>query len=269
MSINITESDFETTVLTKSTEVPVLVDFWAEWCGPCRMLTPVLEKLEKDYEGRFVLARLNTDENQNLARSFEISGIPAVKLFKDGQVVDEFVGALPEPQLRTFLEKHLPDARMDELLALGESDPIKAARVVLAEKIQGDQADSLVWAGVQSILKTISTSENSTENSAQTEELAQFLNAIPVTGSLHTESAKSLRAFIKKNPTVQELGKIGQILGKDPRQSLDYFLGQVEAAGDEKERSEKKDDLLLCFFLLGNQGSLVNEYRRKLSSLLF
>jgi len=106
----IDESNYAQIVLQGSHQVPVLVDFWASWCQPCKMLMPVLAKLADEYQGRFILAKINTEEQQAIAAQFGIRSIPTVKLFRNGAPIDEFMGALPEPQIRAFLDKHLPRA---------------------------------------------------------------------------------------------------------------------------------------------------------------
>ncbi len=105
--IKVSDGSFAKDVLEQSMSVPVVVDFWAEWCMPCVMLAPVLEKLTKEYNGKIILAKVNVDENPQSSTQYKISSIPAVKMFKEGKIVDEFVGALPEPNIRQWLDKNV------------------------------------------------------------------------------------------------------------------------------------------------------------------
>jgi putative thioredoxin len=124
-------TDFQTEVLERSRTVPVLVDFWAEWCGPCRMLSPVLEKLESESAGRWVLAKLDTEAQPEVAGRYNVASIPNVKLFVNGEVADEFVGALPEAQVRRWLADALPSPHAAELAIavrhLADGEPAVAA----------------------------------------------------------------------------------------------------------------------------------------------
>src|SRR3954464_13146964 len=142
--IDVSEADFQQQVLDKSHEVPVVVDFWAEWCAPCRQLGPTLEKAANAREGEVVLAKLDTDANQRLASAFQIQGIPAVKAFKDGKVVDEFVGVQPPANVERFFDGLVP-SEADGLVAAGDEASLRRAlelepgnvdaKVALAEQL--------------------------------------------------------------------------------------------------------------------------------------
>jgi putative thioredoxin len=107
MEIDVNDANFEKEVIEKSKEIPVVVDFWAQWCGPCQMLGPILEKIAKEYDGKFILAKANVDEAKEKAAGYGVMGIPSVKMFKDGKIVDDFVGAIPEEAIKKWLDKNL------------------------------------------------------------------------------------------------------------------------------------------------------------------
>ena len=125
LSYDVSDADFEASVIERSMEVPVLLDCWAPWCGPCKSLKPVLEKLVQAYGGQFVLAKLNSDECPGVAQALQLRSIPHVFLLKDGQVVDQFTGALPEGQVRAFLDKHVKPqvSPVDQLREQAAADP--------------------------------------------------------------------------------------------------------------------------------------------------
>jgi putative thioredoxin len=126
VAVDITEAEFQTAVLERSREVPVVVDFWAPWCGPCRQLTPALERAAAAREGKVELVKVNTDENQDLARAFQIQGIPAVKAFKDGREVAQFVGAVPPPKVESFFDGLVP-SEAEQLVAAGDEASLTRA----------------------------------------------------------------------------------------------------------------------------------------------
>jgi putative thioredoxin len=139
--IDVTDATFKAAVLDESARRTVIVDFWAPWCGPCRALSPVLEKLARDGEGRFIIAKVNTDENPRFAGEFGVRGIPAVFAVKAGEVVDSFTGALPEPSVRMFLDKVAPSpvegmarAGLAMLMARKDDAAAKAFETVRALK---------------------------------------------------------------------------------------------------------------------------------------
>ncbi|HEY1356111.1 MAG TPA: thioredoxin [Solirubrobacterales bacterium] len=126
MAIDVTEATFESEVIERSRSLPVVVDFWAEWCGPCRTLSPALEQAEAARGGKVVLAKIDTDANQALSGRYGIQGIPAVKAFRDGEVASEFVGAVPKAKVEEFFDSLVP-SRADELLAAGDELSLREA----------------------------------------------------------------------------------------------------------------------------------------------
>ena len=126
MALDVTEATFDRDVVELSKQTPVVVDFWAEWCGPCRTLGPALEAAEASRGGKVLLAKVDVDSNQGLSQRFGVQGIPAVKAFRDGKVVDEFVGAVPKAQVEALFDGLLP-SKVDELLAAGDELSLREA----------------------------------------------------------------------------------------------------------------------------------------------
>ncbi len=141
-SIEVSEQNFQTEVIEKSKQVPVVVDFWAPWCGPCQVLKPVLEKLADEYQGKFYLAKINADENQSLSAQFGVRGIPSVKAVYNGKIVNEFTGALPEPAVREFLDQIIPnesEIKRQQAMSVYESGDLQAAMTLLNNAIELDE----------------------------------------------------------------------------------------------------------------------------------
>jgi len=174
LSFDVTEADFRQTVLERSLEVPVLLDCWAPWCGPCRNLKPVLEKLVQAYGGRFVLAKLNTDEAPQISAALQIRSIPLVVLFVGGRPVDQFMGAQPEGQIRQFLDKHLgPQVSEAEQIRLeaAEAPDAETAEALLREALSYEPDNAAVLLDLAELVMA----------RADLEEAEQILLAVPET----------------------------------------------------------------------------------------
>lgn len=242
-----TTATFETEVLKASRSLPVVVDFWAPWCGPCRALTPILEKVAREFAGRVKLVKVNSDENPELSTAFNIRSIPNVIAFKDGKAVTQFMGALPEGQVRSFFQKLLPSpselalARAEALLAAGQPDDAEAT---LAEVKYDPDFEARIEAVRQGIA---------------------FARA-QKTGPGEAE----LKAKLAANPADHESRAMLAALhaaGKRYREALDELLEIIRRAKDWKE-GEARKQVLAIFSLASDQPDLVSEYRRKLASLV-
>ena len=256
--MEISETTFQKDVIDYSHTKPVLVDFWAPWCGPCKMLGPALEQVESEMNGRFRLVKINTDQNPGISQAFQISSIPTVILFAGGQPVDQFAGALPPAEIKKFLEKHIPDPELDKLSALAASDPSAAADAILTGSKKGEKAEDILWLAVTSML----------EKGGTLKTLQPYLDHFPKYGSKYSDNIKYLKDFLGKDiPGTDRQIFAGLFNPQTQEKTLEHFYKRVEDAGDNRDSC--KDDLITCFFILGNSNPLVNEYRRKLSRILF
>jgi putative thioredoxin len=278
--INVDEATFQRDVIERSRQVPVVVDFWAIWCGPCRSLGPILESLAAEYAGRFVLAKLNVDENQRLAAQYNIQGIPAVKGFRNGQVASEFVGALPRPAVRQFIDKLVPnaqDTRVSEGLALvaagKPSEAEKIFRSVVAEypKHAGAQlglARSLMEQGQsEAALRALDSVPPGTP---EIHDASQLRMAIALRQAAGGASEPDLQGRIAAAPgdlnTRYQLASLQATQGRN-QEALENFL-EIVRRDRGSERNRARTAMLHIFEVLG-EDPLARTYRNRLASLLF
>ncbi len=270
-------ADFAQHVLEESKQRPVVVDFWAPWCGPCKSLKPILEKLAAEYGGKFLLAKINSDDNQELAARYGVRGIPSVKAFVDGAPVDEFSGALPEGEVRAFLDRLIPSPA-DELraqaaaLRLAGDQPGALQRLADASRVDPDHlgvrldaAEIMLDLGEADEARRLigSVSDDADPRVPQLKARLQFMGAAG-------EDVAALTAQVAANEN--------DLAARLKLANLLVAAGQHEAGMDQLLEIVRRDrgfgddigrkTLLSVFDLLGG-GELVSRYRRQLSSLLY
>lgn len=278
--IDVNESNFASEVIARSRSVPVVVDFWAEWCGPCRVLGPLLDGLAKQHNGKFVLAKLNVDENQRLAGQYGIQGIPAVKAFRDGRVVDEFVGAQPQHVVRQFVERLLPSSadnlasEAEQLLASGKTETAEAAfRQILAEST--DHAPSLL--GLGKALLAQGRDEDAVEvlarippGTPQDGEASRLRVDLQLRREVGDASESELRAQVDANPrdwdALYRLAGLLALAGRH-EDALGTYLRIVQ--GNRSYRNGAARLAMLHLFEVLGETPVTRDYRNRLASALF
>jgi putative thioredoxin len=277
---NVDQDNFETEVLQASLKTPVLVDFWATWCEPCKSLGPVLEKLAVEYNGAFRLGKVDVDKNQELAGVFGIRSIPTVMLVKDGQILDGFAGALPEGQLREFLSRHIQPLDGDVQETSEEVAPEspeqainRLQQAIAAEPDRSELKLDLALALAQAGHASAAGAELNAlpANLAIDARAVRLRNQLDLSRSLEGAPAlDTLQQRVQANPQdweAHDLLGVRLLLGDDQAAGLDQWLLLLERARDWNDGQAKKR--LLAAFNTLDDAELVARYRRRMASLLF
>ena len=275
-----TQDNFEAEVMEASFDTPVLVDFWAPWCGPCKMLMPLLEKVVNEANGQVRLAKVNTDEEMAIAGSFGIRSLPTVVLFKDGRPVDGFMGAQPEGAIRALLAKHMPPLDA-EPVEDDEAAPDLDLEQALAEaqaKVQAEPdneaakaelADLLIQAGLledaQALLQGLSDAARGEEAAQRAQSRLGFAQIAADAGS-EAELQARLHDDAGDLDARHKLGALYLAVGQD-KAALDQFITILRS--DRKFGNDLGRKSLVEAFRIVRDADLVGDYRRQMSSLLF
>jgi putative thioredoxin len=244
--IDVTEQDFQQQVIEQSKTTPVVVDFWAEWCGPCRALTPILEQAAADREGQVVLAKLDTDANPRIAQAFQIQGIPAVKAFKDGQLVDEFVGVQPPAQVARFFDGLVP-SEADGLVAAGDEASLRRAI-----ELEPARADARVR------LAILQRKAGDVDGALETLANAQ--------GDF-TADGLAARMRLERDEAPGTAEAFAALDGGDPKQAVDLLIEAVERADGDKDDLRRVIVGILDAF--GVDHPFARDARRRLAGALY
>ena len=281
LSIDATHDTFASEVIDRSKDIPVLVDFWADWCNPCKMLAPILTKLADELVGKFHLVKIDTDSENQIAAQYGIRSLPTVKLFKDGQVADEFIGVLPEKSIREFLERHL-DRAADEALKqatkLADQDNYFEAITLLQQALIDDpdydklqlrlasyQLANKDPAGARTTLKTVALPRQ------QDADYKALLATIEMNEIAELDiTVESLRMEITSAPENHEARRqLSALLFLEA--DIDGAMSEaleIVKSGREKDRESGREALLKMFEALGNSNEHVIRYRRLLAQAL-
>ncbi len=269
-SVNVTDENFEEMVMEESYKRPVLVDFWAQWCGPCRALKPVLEKLAKEYD--FLLAKINVDENPNIAQEFGVQGIPDVRIFINGKEVDKFVGALPESRLRDLLSKYIKseiDKKLEEAkmeILSGNREKAEQIYKELLEKYPDNKA--LILEAAQFFI-----------NENKLDEAEKLLNTIKEYDKEYFVKAQAIKELVNFKRICEELQPENELDELYKKASCEVLEGKYEDAlkdflqivqKDKNYRDEAgRKGMVAVFNLIGEGNPLTKEYRKKLAMALY
>ena len=278
-AIDVSTDTFEREVIEASRQAPVLVDFWAPWCGPCRVLKPVLEKLAAEYQGKFRLAKVNSDENPELSAQYGVRSIPSVKAFVDGKLADEFLGARPESAVREFIEGLLPSPadllRKDAMDAAAREDSDRAL-TLLAQAAELDPMNDAVHADTAEILlargriaEAKAAAGRLSPLASQDRRIGTLLAQLQFADGANVDPS-ALEARIAGNPNDLEARlQLAKALVTQRRYepALEQLLEIIRRDRKWNDEAGRKT-MLSVFDVLGGQGELVSKYRRQLAAAL-
>ncbi|MFL5908031.1 MAG: thioredoxin [Solirubrobacterales bacterium] len=251
MISDVTEHDFQAKVVERSKQVPVVVDFWAEWCGPCRTLTPALEQAVHGRGGDIELVKLDTDANQRIAQAYGIQSIPAVKAFKDGEVVDEFIGAIPPAAIEEFLNRIVP-SEADRLVEAGDEESLRKAHELDPRNPQA--AIGLARAAL-----------SSDEPGEALELLRPFPNDFIADGL----AARAELSLGENGAAADELQPAFAAWDDGrPEEALEKLQGAITNDQDPDRRDQLRRVMVAIFTELGADHPLAREHRRRLAAAL-
>jgi putative thioredoxin len=275
--LDVTDADFQTAVIEQSQTRPVVVDFWAAWCGPCRILGPTIEKVAAEFAGEVILAKLNVDDNPRSAMQYRVQGIPAVKAFKGGRVVDEFTGALPEPHVRAFFQSLAPSPgeraaeEAERLLATGS---VEAAEKRFREVLSERPDDPRAVVGLAGILARRGEHKDADDllKLVPNDRRAKVLrHRIFLEGYAKRHTGEDLQGEASSNPRDPRARyRWGVMLAADERyrEALDELLASVGLDRNWEDGAARKAALAI-FEILGFDSPITREYQRKLEDVLF